>query len=128
MRQAQMEDVKDEVEELEELLVGLDTENPVEPYSEDDDAVTLSMAAPVGDQEWMVQLSASNRKMMSTDRLVAELGTGGLSESTLVWRGGMEDWVPISQVDDITRARRSVPPPRPAPVVAPLPAPALVEA
>ena len=110
-----MADIKDEVAELEELLVGLDSEGPVGAYSEDDDEVTLSMAAPVGDQEWMVQLSPLNRKMMSTDRLVQELTLGTLTETTLVWRGGMEDWVPINQVDALTRARQSVPPPRPPP-------------
>jgi len=117
-----MADVKDEVVELEELLLGLESEGAVEPYSEDEDAVTLSMAAPIGDQEWMVQLSPSSRKMMSTDRVVAELSSGELSDTTLVWRGGMDEWMPIAQVDALTRARSSVPPPRP---VLP-PAPALV--
>lgn len=119
-----MADVKDEVEELEELLVGLETEVPMEAYSEDDDAVTLSMAAPIGDQEWMVQLSPTNRKMMSTDRVVTELGLGTLNDTTLVWRGGMEEWMPIAEVEDLTRARSSVPPPRPAIDPAPLPLPA----
>lgn len=125
-----MADVKDEVEELEELLVGLETEGPMEAYSEDDDAVTLSMAAPIGDQEWMVQLSPTNRKMMSTDRLVTELGLGTLNDATLVWRGGMEEWKPIAEVEDLTRARSSVPPPRPAldPAALPATAPAFARA
>jgi hypothetical protein len=117
-----MAEVKDEVEELEELLVGLETEAAVEAYSEEDDAVTLSMAAPIGDQEWMVQLSPTNRKMMSTDRVVIELASGELDDTTLVWRGGMEEWMPIGQVEELTRARSSAPPPRPLPPPAPVPA------
>jgi hypothetical protein len=92
-----------DIEELEELLTELEGQEAqlVRPYAEDDDAVTQLMDAPLGDQEWMVQVTALDRRMMSTDQVLAELRTGKLSNRTLVWRGGMDDWLPISRVDSL---------------------------
>jgi hypothetical protein len=92
-----------DIEELEELLTELEGQEAqlVRPYAEDDDAVTQLMDAPLGDQEWMVQVTALDRRMMSTDQVLAELRAGKLSNRTLVWRGGMDDWLPISRVDSL---------------------------
>ena len=78
-----------DIEELEELLTELEGQEAqlVRPYSEDDDAVTQLMDAPLGDQEWMVQVTALDRRMMSTDQLMVDLQAGRLSSKTLVWRG-----------------------------------------
>lgn len=95
-----------DIEELEELLTELEGQEAqlVRPYAEDDDAVTQLMDAPLGDQEWMVQVTALDRRMMSTDQVLAELRSGKLSNRTLVWRGGMNDWLPISRVDSLSQA------------------------
>lgn len=95
-----------DIEELEELLTELEGQeaNLVAPYSEEDDAVTQLMDAPLGDQEWMVQVTAVDRRMMATDQLAEQLRSGKISEQTLVWRGGMDDWRPVSEVDEVRAA------------------------
>src|SRR5688572_22828841 len=100
-----------DIEELEELLTELEGQEAqlVSPYSEDDDAVTQLMDAPLGDQEWMVQVTPLDRRMMSTDQLVAEFHSGRLSDKTLVWRGGMDDWLPIQRVEELANAQRPAP-------------------
>jgi hypothetical protein len=42
--------------------------------------------------------------MMSTDQLMVDLQSGRLSSKTLVWRGGMDDWLPIARVDGLAQA------------------------
>src|SRR5687768_6871532 len=94
-----------DIEELEELLTELEGQEAqlVRPYAEDDDAVTQLMDAPLGDQEWMVQVTALDRRMMSMPQLLSELQSGKLSNRTLVWRGGMDDWMPIAHVDELSQ-------------------------
>lgn len=139
-----------DIEELEELLTELEGQEAqlVSPYSEDDDAVTQLMDAPLSDQEWMVQVTPLDRRMMSTEQVLGELHAGRLSDKTLVWRTGMTDWLPLQRVDELAKAPRpanplprmamgNLPPPpaaRPAsqpmwsapssPASAPVPAPA----
>lgn len=128
-----MTQTNNDIEELEELLNELEGQEAqlVSPYSEDDDAVTQLMDAPLGDQEWMVQVTALDRRMMSTEALAAELQSGRLSNKTLVWRGGMDDWLPASRVDALVQASMAAPmspaprlgvgslPPPPTPLAAP---------
>src|SRR5215475_5935947 len=100
-----------DIEELEELLTELEGQEAqlVRPYAEDDDAVTQLMDAPLGDQEWMVQVTALDRRMMSTDQVLAEIRAGRLSNRTLVWRGGMDDWLPIARVDALSASQMGMP-------------------
>jgi hypothetical protein len=101
-----MTNSNNDIEELEELLTELEGQEAriVTPYSEEDDAVTRLMEAPLGDQDWMVQVTALDRRMMSTPQLLSELSAGRISSRTLVWRGGMSDWLPIARVDELSRA------------------------
>src|SRR3954469_2255049 len=118
-----------DIEELEELLTELEGQEAqlVRPYAEDDDAVTQLMDAPLGEQEWMVQVTALDRRMMSTEALTSELMAGRLTTQTLVWRVGMDDWLPIARIEELSRASRppssvgsrsrgSLPPPPAAPL------------
>lgn len=100
-----------DIEELEELLTELEGQEAqiITPYSEEDDAVTRQMDAPLGDQDWMVQVTALDRRMMSNSQLLSELQAGKVNARTLVWRGGMDDWMPVSRIDELSRA--SVPAP-----------------
>jgi hypothetical protein len=120
-----------DIEELEELLTELEGQEAqlVRPYAEDDDAVTQLMDAPLGDQEWMVQVTALDRRMMSSEQVMSDLRAGKLSQRTLVWRGGMDDWLPIARIDSLSQGGMM---PAPAAVSvgrigapAPLPAPPL---
>ncbi len=111
----EMTNSNNDIEELEELLTELEGQEAqlVRPYAEEDDAVTQLMDAPLGDQEWMVQVTALDRRMMSTGQLLADLQVGKLNLRTLVWRGGMDDWMPISRIEELSRS--SAPPVAPAP-------------
>ena len=109
-----MTNSNNDIEELEELLTELEGQEAriITPYSEEDDAVTRLMDAPLGDQDWMVQVTALDRRMMSTPQLLSELQAGRVSSRTLVWRGGMSDWLPIARVEELSRvsaAPRSAP-------------------
>jgi GYF domain 2 len=101
-----MRNSNNDIEELEELLTELEGQEAqiVTPYSEEDDAVTRLMDAPLGDQDWMVQVTALDRRMMSTTQLLSELQMGKVNGRTLVWRGGMDDWMPVSRIDELSRA------------------------
>jgi hypothetical protein len=128
-----MTNANNDVRELEDLLTELEGQGalPVGPYSDEDDAVTQLMDAPLGEQEWMVQITPLDRRMMSTDQVIAELATGTLvKRDTLVWRAGMSDWAPIARMDDFasTGIDAAAPPiadRRPV-LLAPLPPPAPV--
>src|SRR5690242_1231303 len=129
-----MADSNNDVRELEDLLTELEGQGalPVGPYSDEDDAVTQLMDTPLGDQEWMIQITPLDRRMMSTEQLLAELATGTLvKRDMLVWRTGMSDWAPIHRMDELAGSgvidvpivperphlpeRRPLPPP-PAPI------------
>jgi uncharacterized protein DUF4339 len=99
-----MTNANNDVRELEDLLTELEGQGalPVGPYSDEDDAVTQLMDAPLGEQEWMVQITPVDRRMMSTEQVLAELATGNLVQrDMLVWRAGMNDWAPISRIDEL---------------------------
>jgi hypothetical protein len=123
-----------DVRELEDLLTELEGQGalPVGAYSEEDDAVTQLMDAPLGEQEWMVQITPLDRRMMSTDQIAAELSTGNLvNADMLVWRHGMRDWSPIASVEELRAAAPAVGmqaarlplPPAPLPPPTPVPPP-----
>jgi hypothetical protein len=127
-----MTNANNDVRELEDLLTELEGQGalPAGPYSDEDDAVTQLMDAPLGAEEWMVQITPLDRRMMSTDQLIAEIATGSLvKRDMLVWRAGMSDWAPIARIDELTSPalgapapmlseRRPLPPP-PTPVPPP---------
>jgi hypothetical protein len=99
-----MANSNNDVRELEDLLTELEGQGalPVGPYSDEDDAVTQLMDTPLGDQEWMIQITPLDRRMMSTEQLLAELATGTLvKRDMLVWRTGMSDWAPIHRMEEL---------------------------
>jgi hypothetical protein len=106
-----MTNSNNDIEELEELLTELEGQEAqiITPYSEEDDAVTRLMDAPLGDQDWMVQITALDRRMMSSSQLLSDLQAGKVNARTLVWRGGMDDWMPISRIDELSRASSPAP-------------------
>src|ERR1043165_7398431 len=105
-----MTNSNNDIEELEERLTELEGQEAqiVTPYSEEDDAVTRLMEAPLGVQDWMVQVTALDRRMMTMGQVLSELSAGKINPRTLVWRGGMDDWMPIARIDELSRA--SMPP------------------
>ncbi len=107
---------------------------PEEEYSEpvDDDEATrivdtraafgASEPAPAADA-WSVNLSDTDQRTMTTDEIVAAYHAGELGQDAFVWREGMGDWLPVTDVPELVTALGAGAP-APAPAYAP-PAPAL---
>jgi hypothetical protein len=81
-------------EQLEEAdVVSLDS------YSEEDDVVTQQVEAMLLEPRWLVQFTSLDRRLMDTSELITALLGGSIRRETLVWRGGMEDWIPVGRLD-----------------------------
>lgn len=81
-------------EQLEEAdVVSLDA------YSEDDDVVTEQVEAMLHEPRWLVQFTSLDRRLMDTSEVISALLGGTIRRETLVWRGGMEDWLPVGRLD-----------------------------
>ena len=74
------------------------SEAALAPYAEEDDGETRMFEAPLPEQRWLVQLSPFDRRSMETSRLLAGLEHGQVRRGTLVWRGGMQDWLPVERI------------------------------
>ena len=77
----------------------------LDPYSEADDAATRFLDTPRPDPHWLVQVTLFDRRIMSSERLLAELQQGRLVQgSTPVWRAGMRDWRAAAFVHELQSA------------------------
>jgi len=87
-------------------------------YAEEDDGETRMFEVPPPEPRWLVQLSPFDRRSMETSRLIAGLQLGQVRRGMLVWRGGMQNWLPVERIAEmllgtpLPAARR---PERPAP-------------
>lgn len=72
--------------------------------AEADDAVTISVSTTPG--EWLVNTNESVVLPMSMAEVVDALRAGKLSERSLVWRQGMQEWAPIENVPQLKLAAR----------------------
>lgn len=84
----------------------------LDPYSEDDDVVTREVEALEAAPRWLVQFTALDRRLMETSELVAALLGGSIGRDTLVWRGGMDDWVAVGRLDLLAPSAIPTLPPR----------------
>ena len=50
---------------------------------------------------WYFELNGSQQGPEGTEQIQLRLSNGELSAATLVWREGMEGWVPLSQVPEL---------------------------
>ncbi len=85
-----------------------------------DDAVTVSISTTPG--EWLVNTIDAVVVPMSMAELVVGLRSHKLTERSLVWRAGMQEWAPVDRVPQLKLAARmpltatpSSTPPRPTP-------------
>src|SRR6478609_9124357 len=83
---------------------------------EADDAVTVSLSTTPG--EWLVNTNDAVVVPMSMAEVVEALQKRKLTERSLVWRAGMQEWAPVDKVPQLKLAARlpieptpSVPPP-----------------
>jgi hypothetical protein len=77
----------------------LDGADRLDVYAEDEDVVTQQVAALVVEPRWLVQFTSLDRRLMETSELIGALLSGTIRHDTLVWRGGMEDWLPVGRLD-----------------------------
>jgi hypothetical protein len=86
-----------------------------------DDAVTVSISTTPG--EWLVNTVDAVVVPMSMAEVVEALQNHKLTDRSLVWRAGMQEWAPVDKVPQLKLAARMSPvkaaspsaPPRPAP-------------
>jgi hypothetical protein len=82
-------------------------------YADEDDGETRMFELRPSEPRWLVQVTPFDRRAMDTSRLIAEVEHGLVQRGTLVWRGGMHDWLPIERIGDflLGPAQRAVVPP-----------------
>lgn len=71
----------------------------LDAYSEDDDVATQQVDELVAEPRWLVQFTPLDRRLMETSDLIHALLGGSIRRETLVWRGGMDDWLPVGRLD-----------------------------
>jgi hypothetical protein len=102
----------------------LESGQPLAAYSEDDEAATRLLETLLGEQKWLVQITRYDRRFMHTAELVSELQKGTLiHRETLVWRGGMLNWLPVAEVPALPLAVQALARTRPLATFEPSPDP-----
>src|SRR5688572_8201091 len=71
----------------------------LDAYSEDDNVVTQEVEAMLHEPRWLVQFTSLDRRLMDTSEVISALLGGTIRRDTLVWRGGMDDWLPVGRLD-----------------------------
>ncbi len=113
------------------------------PSGDDDDGEgatrVFSEGAPQGSpEEWTVNVTDDDQRTLAATQIMLEYQRGVITADTYVWKDGMADWLPISQVPELMRIVSAVAPrsaaggpaPRPAAgmpaAAAPAPVPAAI--
>jgi len=80
---------------------------------------------PPVQEEWFVAINDVPVGPIHRDEIARKVGTGAVTEETLAWREGLDDWRPVREIPALLallRQRRvPAPPPRPAPRPVPPP-------
>jgi hypothetical protein len=98
------------IEERESLRLAAEQAQQLSAYGDEDDVVTQVIDAELTEPKWIVQITPLDRRMMATSELLFASMRGELvRQDTLVWRGGMEDWLPLEEVDALASVRRQLP-------------------
>jgi predicted Zn finger-like uncharacterized protein len=90
---------------------------------EDDESTRVFSGEPggsmAGADEWTVNVSDDDQRTMSTAQLAAEIARGAVSRDAYVWKDGMADWLPVSDVPELASMLPAARVSAPAPVSAP---------
>ncbi len=71
-------------------------------------------AAAGGDDAWTVNVTDGDQRTMTDAEVVAAFQGGVIGGETFCWKDGMNDWLPLREIDalfDACNATRAVPPP-----------------
>lgn len=74
--------------------------------------------------EWYVAINDVPVGPIKREEVARKIGTGAVSEDSLCWREGFDDWLPVSQVPELLALMKQRRVPKPPPRSAPAPAPA----
>jgi hypothetical protein len=111
-----MNGVDDRSERLRlELPLASDASEALGRYSEEENVATAFLETPRPEPHWLVQVTPFDRRLWSRERVLEELvqQSGLVHRDTLVWRGGMNNWRPIAQLEELHGGTPLPPPPRP---------------
>ncbi|HEU4583566.1 MAG TPA: DUF4339 domain-containing protein [Polyangiaceae bacterium] len=91
-----------------------DRSEPLGRYSEEDNVATAFFDTPRPEPCWLVQVTPFDRRLWSRERVLQELmqRQSLIHRDTLVWRGGMNDWRPLEQLEELHGGTPLPPPPR----------------
>lgn len=67
----------------------------------DQSPFAAGMGAGPDPNEWTVSVTDDDQRTMTTAQIAEEYARGGLGAETFVWREGMGDWAPLTQVPEI---------------------------
>jgi hypothetical protein len=67
----------------------------------------------VPERQWFIAFGGTAHGPLAESALPDEARAGHLKRDTLVWREGMSDWKPASEVPELAFALVPVPPPLP---------------
>ncbi len=67
----------------------------------DQSPFAAGMGAGPDPNEWTVSVTDDDQRTMTTAQIAEEYARGGLGAETFVWREGMGDWIPLTQVPEI---------------------------
>jgi len=84
----------------------------LDAYSEDDNAVTQEVSGMLHEPRWLVQFTSLDRRLLETTDVISALLSGAIRRETLVWRGGMDDWVPVGRLDLLAQSAIPTLPPQ----------------
>jgi predicted Zn finger-like uncharacterized protein len=65
------------------------------------------LRAAASDDEWTVNVEGSDQRNMDLAELVSSYTGGLIPDDALVWREGMDDWLPVKEVPEIQAAVES---------------------
>jgi predicted Zn finger-like uncharacterized protein len=79
-----------------------------------------AMTGADGDGQYHVNVSDGDQRTMTIAEIVQAYNEGAVNQETYLWTDGMDDWLPLAQVDAIVAALNSAAlPPAPAPTGGP---------
>ncbi|MEB2322125.1 MAG: DUF4339 domain-containing protein, partial [Sorangiineae bacterium] len=61
----------------------------------------LGPSAPAEPEPWTVSYADDDDRELTEDELIGALERGEITPDTIVWRDGMDDWLPISSVPEL---------------------------
>ncbi len=64
---------------------------------------SMSPGSPVTDL-WTVNVAEGDQRTLSTEEVVSEFGSGVIHDETFCWREGMDDWLPLREIDELREA------------------------